>query len=125
MTERTDDEAGRTTPSRSLTCVRRAQDGAEVMFFRTHRAHAWQRRAPVAHRLDRRAQPCTFFNPAFHAYTAACVRSLTPSLASTLLTWVLTVFSPIPNRSAMTPLLMPSAISASTSCSRWLSDWSA
>ena len=38
------------------------------------------------------------FNPLFQAYTAACVRSLTPSFASTLLTCVLTVFSPIPRR---------------------------
>jgi len=40
-------------------------------------------------------------SPLFHAYTAACVRSLTLSLPSTLLTCVFTVFSPIPRRSAI------------------------
>ena len=49
--------------------------------------------------------------PLFQANTAACVRSLTLSLPSTLLTWVLTVFSPMPRRSAIIWLLRPYLVS--------------
>src|SRR6185312_3514083 len=63
-----------------------------------------------------------FFMPLFQAYTAAWVRSPRPSLASMLPTCVFTVFSEISSCAAIRWLLAPSAINASTSRSRSLSE---
>ena len=60
-------------------------------------------------------------SPSRTAYSAACVRSERPSLASTCETWVLTVFSATPSSSAIRLFERPRAIRRSTSSSRGVS----
>ena len=61
---------------------------------------------------------CHPVNPRSRAKTIACARVQTPSLSKRLETWLRTVLSLIPSRSAISAFANPSLISPSTSRSR-------
>src|SRR5262249_52007081 len=114
---RQDLEAGQST----LTQPGRARLAEAVAAFRkalTKRTREPTR--PVS--LDRLAADHSITRPRWAARATASVRLSASSLARIAATWNLAVESEIPSRRAITLLEAPSAMAASTSCSRGVSE---
>src|SRR5262245_17394071 len=76
----------------------------------------------LAHKLPPEAADHSITRPRWAARATASVRLSASSLARIAATWNLAVWSEIPSRRAITLLEAPSAMAASTSCSRGVSE---